>query len=326
VPQTLVVGSCSAAAGSKATGVIDAGTRADGGKIEIPVLVANGAKDGPKVWLNGSIHGDEPEGPLALLEVFQELDPARMSGAVVAVPVINGMAFESSTRGNPLDTFAYDMNRIYPGRPDGFLSERIAHAHSQAMTAIADVEVSIHSGGAHSYLAQAAIFPQGEPSLALAKALGPGWDLLLRSFSSKGSPGAVMSGLGRAAITLELGGLCDTMPARYRHNARVLADTILNILRHYHVIPGTAQYADRWSIGSAEVIGVEESGLWVPEHEPPLRKPISKGTLLARVVSLVDGSTLQEVRAPKDCVVFGLRTRPQIQAGDWAVFYSVIEQ
>jgi predicted deacylase len=321
----MVVGTCRATTGTAASGIIDAGARADAGKIEIPVLVANGAKDGPRVWLNGSIHGDEPEGPLAVLEVFKALDPATMSGAVIGVPVINGMAFEAATRGNPLDTFAYDMNRIYPGRPDGFLSERIAHAHAQAMTAHADVEVSIHSGGAHSYLAQAAIFPQGDPSFALAKALGPGWDLLLRSFSSKGSPGAVMSGLGRAAITLELGGLCDTLPGRYRHNAGVLRDTILNILRHYHVIPGTARYAERWLIGSAEVIGVEQSGLWVPEPEPPLRRPIPKGTLLARVVSLADGRVLEDVRAPKDCVVFGLRTRPQIQAGDWAVFYSVIE-
>jgi predicted deacylase len=247
-----------------------------------------------------------------------------MRGAVVGVPVLNTMAFEACQRGNPADTFAYDMNRIYPGRPEGFLSERVAHAHYLEMKEHADLEISIHSGGAHSFLAQAVLFGTGDPSLELAKALGPGWNLLLRSFASKGSPPAVMSQVGKAGVTVELGGLCETHPDRYHHNGRVLANALLNVLRHYRVVDGTALYAGRWTVGSADVMLVQQAGLWRPEPQVPLREAIAKGTLVAKVLSYT-GRVLEEVRAPADCVIFGIRTRPQVFAGEWVVFYSVVE-
>ena len=51
---------------------------------------------------------------------------------------------EAAERGNPLDTFSYDMNRIYPGRENGYLSERIASIHMEWMVKFADMEISIH--------------------------------------------------------------------------------------------------------------------------------------------------------------------------------------
>ncbi len=193
------------------------------------------------------------------------------------------------------------------------------------MKGSADYEISIHSGGAHSYLAQAVIFGPGEESLSLAKALGPGWNLLLRSFSSKGSPMAEMGQLGRAGVTVELGGLCDTRPEGFLRNGEILARAMINVLRHLGVAPGKAEYEQRLLIGSAEVIGVSRSGLWVPEENLPLRQTVAEGTLVAKVLSLT-GEVLEEVRAPTDCVIFGIRTRPQIFVGEWAVFYSVIEE
>ena len=77
----------------------------------------NGAEGGPCFWVNGAIHGDEPEGPLACQIALAEVDPARLSGTLVLCPVLNVPAFEAAQRGNPADTFTYDMNRIYPGRP-----------------------------------------------------------------------------------------------------------------------------------------------------------------------------------------------------------------
>jgi predicted deacylase len=322
---TVKVGSCSAEPSAKSSGQIGAGNHPDGSAIELPVLIANGADDGPRVWINGSIHGDEPEGPLAIISLFRRLRPEKMRGAVIGIPVVNTVAFEACERGNPLDTFSYDMNRIYPGRPEGFLSERVAHAHYQEMVGQADVEISIHSGGAHSYLAQAAIFGPGEKSFELAKALGPGWDLLLRSFASKGTPSAVMDQLGRASVTIELGGICDTVPERYLRNGELLAESLMNVLKHYGVVEGEAQYADRWLVGSADVMSVQQSGLWVPEPKIVMRRPVKEGTLVAKVLNL-RGEVLEEVRTPEDCVVFGIRTRPQVFAGDWAVFYSVVDQ
>ena len=68
------------------------------------MTVINGADDGPVLWLNAGIHGDEPQGALAVILMIRELDPQVLKGAVVCVPAMNVPAFEASKRGNPLDS------------------------------------------------------------------------------------------------------------------------------------------------------------------------------------------------------------------------------
>ena len=117
-----------------------------------PITVYRGAEDGPTLWLNGATHGDEPEGPFSIFLALRDLDPKELKGTVVAVPVMNVEAFKVGQRGDPADTFSYDMNRIYPGKPDGYPTERVAYAHWEAMKHTCDLQIAVHSGGEHSYL------------------------------------------------------------------------------------------------------------------------------------------------------------------------------
>lgn len=323
--KELVVGTARAATGTMAKGAVPVGTRAGGGPIEIPLVVLNGADDGPLLWIDGAIHGDEHEGPLSIFRLMEQLDPATVRGAVVGVPVVNVAAWEASTRGNPADLFTYDLNRIYPGRPDGHLTERIADAHHRTMIEHADLEVSIHSGGAHSYLAWAQFYNPTPEGIELAKAMGPQWDLLLKSFSDRGSPMAAMKAKGKPAITVELGGLGDTFPTRFRETGDALAGAFLNIMRHYRMIDGTPQYAKRWMVGQQKtVILAPTSGFWLPVPDA-LRQRVTQDTLLARILT-VHGDLAAEIRAPYDGIPFGMRTNPSVQLGDWCVFYGVIEE
>ncbi len=323
--RELAVGTARAKPGARATGAIPVGQRAGGAPIEIPLILVNGAADGPVLWVDGAIHGDEPEGPLAVLQLMERLDPATLRGAVVGVPVVNVGAFEASQRGNPSDLFTYDLNRIYPGRPDGHLTERIAYAHYTTLVEYADLEVSVHSGGAHSYLAYAQFFTPTPAGMELAKAMGPRWDLLLKSFSDRGSPQAAMKQHGKPAITVELGGLCDTFPGRFQANGSALVDGFQNIMRHYKMIPGSAEYARRWLVGQQKtVVLAPASGLWVSEPSV-LRQPVRQGDRLARIYSLA-GDAVADIRAPFDGIPFGLRTNPSVQLGDWCVFFGVVEE
>jgi uncharacterized protein len=115
----------------------------------------------------------------------------------VLCPVVNPPAFEAAQRGNPLDTFSYDMNRIYPGRANGYLTERIAAAHAAAMGPVADIEISIHSGGAHSFLDKSIFVDERPESVELATAMGPGWGCIMSSFNPSGSPMAYLKSLGK---------------------------------------------------------------------------------------------------------------------------------
>lgn len=319
------VGTAVASPGERATGVIPVSRRPGGEPLAIPVIVAQGVKPGPVLWIDGAIHGDEPEGPLSIHKLLAEIDPSQLSGTLVCVPVHNVLAFEAQQRGNPFDGFTYDMNRIYPGKPDGYPSERVAWAHHQELSAKADLLITVHSGGAHSYLAWAQFYNATPAGLELAKAMGPRWDLILRPIGPSGSPTSVMAAQGKAAITVELGGLCATMPQEFHANGEALKEGYLNVMRHYGMIEGKARYPERWHLGKQRTLLADVGGFFVPSPDVTFRTPIAEGTLIATITDLY-GATLSEVRAPCDGQIFGMRTLACAYQGDWACFFGEIEE
>ena len=120
--KTIEIGSAIAEPGRIAEGNIFVEKLAGGSELTIPVTIINGSKPGPCFWINGGIHGDEPEGILTCTLLKEKIKPDDLSGSIVMIPVMNVPAMEAAERGNPLDTFSYDMNRIYPGKKDGYLS------------------------------------------------------------------------------------------------------------------------------------------------------------------------------------------------------------
>lgn len=287
-------------------------------------MIVNGVADGPCFWVNGAIHGDEPEGPLACQIALREVDPLKLAGTLVMVPVVNVPAFEAAQRGNPLDTFSYDMNRIYPGRAGGYLSERVAAAHAAAMENVADFEISIHSGGAHSFLDKSIFVDESPESVELATAMGPGWGCIMSNFNPSGSPMAHLKKLGKVGITVELGGRSATSPEAFARIGRELANSILNILRHYRMYPGKAEYPSPRYKGQQEALLAPASGIYLPEPGVKFLTMMPKGTRIARIVSIF-GDTLGEIVAPADGMFFGLRALPNVTTGDWCCFFCKVE-
>jgi predicted deacylase len=322
--RTITVGTASAAPGTAVRGAIPVTELAGGTPLEIPVVVVNGANEGPCFWVNGAIHGDEPEGPLACQIALAEVDPAQLSGTLVLCPVLNVPAFEAAQRGNPADTFAYDMNRIYPGNPAGYLSERVAAAHAAAMGPVADLEISIHSGGSHSFLDKAIFVDERPESVELATAMGVGWGCIMSSFNPSGSPMAYMKELGKVGITVELGGRSATSPSAFARVGRELADSILNILRHYEMYPGEALYPSPRYRGQQEALLAPASGIFIPEPGVEFLTMMAKGDPIARIVN-VFGDTLAQLEAPADGMFFGLRALPNVTTGDWCCFFCKVE-
>lgn len=322
--RTITVGTASAASGTAVRGAIPVTELAGGTPLEIPVVVVNGANEGPCFWVNGAIHGDEPEGPLACQIALAEVDPAQLSGTLVLCPVLNVPAFEAAQRGNPADTFTYDMNRIYPGNPDGYLSERVAAAHAAAMGPVADLEISIHSGGSHSFLDKAIFVDERPESVELATAMGVGWGCIMSSFNPSGSPMAYMKELGKVGITVELGGRSATSPSAFARVGRELADSILNILRHYEMYPGEALYPSPRYRGQQEALLAPASGIFIPEPGVEFLTMMAKGDPIARIVN-VFGDTLAQLEAPADGMFFGLRALPNVTTGDWCCFFCKVE-
>lgn len=316
----ITVGSIRCEAGRKAAGYIDAVHRLDGTAFRIPVLIAAGKADGPVLLVDGGIHGDEHEGPLVITSLARELDPMHMRGIFIGVPVMNVGGFEAMARGNPRDTHSFDMNRIYPGRPNGFLTDRIAHVHDTMIGSLADMEITLHSGGNIAYLAETIFRGAGDnKGMELAQAMGPEWPIILDSPRPSGSPLAAMLERGKTAITVELGGAAITMPDVLQEKVDILKRALRNVLYHYDMIEGKARYAGRLWRGKQMVVQASQSGLLEPNPDIPLKKPIKKGELLLRILDLF-GETVEELHSPCKGTLFGVRTYPAVTAGDWALF------
>ncbi|MBP1888416.1 putative deacylase, partial [Ensifer mexicanus] len=93
------------------------------GSVMIPITVIKNG-EGPTALLTGGNHGDEYEGPIALFDLARTLGPDAMTGRVIIVPAMNYPAFTAGTRTSPIDKG--NMNRSFPGRPDGTVTEKIA--------------------------------------------------------------------------------------------------------------------------------------------------------------------------------------------------------
>jgi hypothetical protein len=323
--EALTIGAVAVLPGEMKRGVIQAGADMAGRPYAMPIIVVRGVEEGPCLWINGATHGDEPEGAFSIFLALKQIDPQKLRGTVVAVPAMNVNAFTAGTRGDPLDTFSYDMNRIYPGKADGYPTERIAYAHWLAMKETCDLQIAVHSGGEHSYLAHMIFASDNPVSLELAAAMGAQWPLVFRSPVGGGNPSSMMGSLGKGGITVELGGNCRTLTRDFHVVAADLAASYLNVLRHYKMIEGTASYAPAWQQGFQIALLAPATGIFVGNPDLPFETLIPQGTPLGVIYDLY-GEVLAELTAPREGVVFGLRSRPSVIEGQWCCFFGVIEQ
>ncbi|MGB6118216.1 MAG: succinylglutamate desuccinylase/aspartoacylase family protein [Mesorhizobium sp.] len=114
------------------------------GHIPIPIAVARRG-EGPTLLLTGGIHGDEYEGPLVLYDLMRRLDQLDLSGRLIIIPSVNHPAFIAGSRVSPIDQL--NMNRVFPGRRDGSVTEMIAHYVSTQVLPLADYVIDCHAGG-----------------------------------------------------------------------------------------------------------------------------------------------------------------------------------
>jgi N2-acetyl-L-2,4-diaminobutanoate deacetylase len=114
------------------------------GSVMIPLTVVRNG-EGPTALLTGGNHGDEYEGPVALFDLARGLAPERVKGRVIIVPAMNYPAFQAGTRTSPIDRG--NLNRSFPGRPDGTVTQKIADYFTRTLLPLADIVLDIHSGG-----------------------------------------------------------------------------------------------------------------------------------------------------------------------------------
>ncbi|MFI4986860.1 MAG: succinylglutamate desuccinylase/aspartoacylase family protein, partial [Alphaproteobacteria bacterium] len=114
------------------------------GWIAIPISCVKRG-EGPTVLLVAGNHGDEYEGQVALMKLTRRLEPADVSGRIIILSAANFPAALAGRRVSPIDDG--NLNRSFPGNPDGSVTQMIAHYLEAVLLPKAQLIVDLHSGG-----------------------------------------------------------------------------------------------------------------------------------------------------------------------------------
>ena len=132
--------------GEKVFQRIPIGEFADGSPVSLPVCTITGRKDGPTVYVQGGMHGDETTGIEVARQAIAQTDPEDVRGSLVVVPVANVPSYLTRTRGWLLEErWLIDVNRVFPGSPGGLMSERIADVLLGEFVLNADFTLDLHA-------------------------------------------------------------------------------------------------------------------------------------------------------------------------------------
>ncbi|SAK78482.1 ectoine utilization protein EutE [Caballeronia arationis] len=179
------------------------------GAVMIPVTVVKRG-EGPTVLLTGGNHGDEYEGPIALSKLASTLKAGDINGRVIIVPFMNFPAFKAGTRTSPID--AGNLNRSFPGKPDGTVTEKIADYFQRHLLPLADYVLDIHAGGRTlDFVPFAAIHllpdsTQQARCEAAMRAFGAPYSMRMLELDSVGLFDSAVEEAGKVFVSTELGG------------------------------------------------------------------------------------------------------------------------
>jgi predicted deacylase len=305
--NVIEIGSARATRGQRADGWLEIGRRTDNSAIETPVILVNGAHDGPALWIHACTHGDEFDGTVAIWRALELVHPDALRGALIVFPALNTSAFEARQRVSPID--GLDLNRVFPGDPNGSYTRRLAHLTEQMVMEHADFMIDLHGGGNEYSVVYYTIFHNaaneaGQASERLAKAAGS--HLVWASNDAWLRDGLFtrVTKAGIGAMLVECGG----EGRLHEQNVRDHERSLLSMMRHLEMIDGAAEPAaqDFVMMRSADFFHCTLGGVLTPLVA--LGDEVQAGQPLVRIRD-VFGNDVETVAAPTGpSIVLAIKT------------------
>ncbi|MEB0042578.1 succinylglutamate desuccinylase/aspartoacylase family protein [Pseudomonas sp. MH10] len=289
------------------------------GRIPIPVVVLKKGV-GPTVLLTGGNHGDELEGPIALMKLIQRMSSLEINGRLIVIPGLNFPAFENGTRTSPIDKG--NLNRLFPGNRSGSLTEMIAHYVNTELFPISDVILDLHAGGASFQHAPAllASLPanreQHDDYLRLVYAFAAPTTMVMNLLGEDRTYGAAAERQGKLFLCGEFGGGASCSPG----NLKIVEDGLHRVLHSLGVlneVPPTP-------VQKTRLVKVEDSGHYLFASARGVFEPcfslgdrVTKGQLAGRLFDIdAPWKPAEELHFAKEGEVMVQRTFAHVAAGD----------
>jgi len=315
----VTVGPLTVQPGGRASGMIQVSSGKDEATT-IPISVIHGAKAGPTLALVAGNHGYEYTPIIALQRLLPRLDPKQMSGTLLLVHVANMPSFLKRTiYYSPVD--GKNLNRVYPGKADGTVSERIAYQITKEIIERADYVLDIHCGDGNESLRPYSYWDVKaggkevvEKSRQLALAFG--LDRIVMDSERPSDPAqsvycsTTATTRGKPAITIESGGLGVTDDESITRIER----GVMSVMRLLKMIEGQPQMVEHpMFIDRSDVLRSDETGIFYPLVEKG--HTVAKGTLMGYVTDFF-GKRIYELRAPFAGEVLYILGTPPVSKGE----------
>lgn len=303
-------------------GYIRTAFTADGAEVKVPLMVACGMQEGPVLWINAAVHGEEISGIFAIHKLFASLDLKNLKGTVIASPVCNPLGVRGCNKFTPEDQL--DMDQQFPGSADGWLSEQMAFHFFQEVKGNADYLIDLHAlGGVNGvpytvYKSVSKVDAKvNKISRQLALNMGIEFNCYVDLSTATGElPGSVMGALdmqcvlnGIPAIMVELGAGNRVM----WEYVDLVVEGLKNNLHYLGMIPGkTVKFSNQKIITKRNFPCCHRGGLAMAKAKPGQK--LAAGECIATIIDFV-GNELENMTTPQEVYLLGVLENPIVHSG-----------
>jgi predicted deacylase len=316
--ETLMVGDLRVGPGEMQSGFLKVPAGADAPEIQLPVTVINGIRPGPVLALTAGIHGYEYPPIIALQRLRGQIEPKRLSGGIILVHIVNLPSFLKRTiYYNPYDW--KNMNRVFPGKADGSICERIAFRLSKEVVDRCDFLLDLHCGDGNEDLTPYIYCTEtGNPDLDRRTrdlSVNFGFKVIIHETVKPNEPSATLcanSALlkGKPALTVESGRLGRTD----EEDIARLSRGVLNTLKHLKMTEGLPELPpDNVWVRTVTYVRSDFEGIFYPLGQAG--RHVEKGEVLGYLTDYF-GNILQKAVAPHGGMILYIAATPPVSKGE----------
>ncbi len=280
--------------------------------LSLPLLTVRGARPGPTLAVTAGVHGDEYEGVRAIYETVESLDPATLSGTLLAVPIVNPPAHRAVLRLSPVDHA--NLARVFPGDPHGTLSQQIAHTLATQVIAPADFYLDLHSGGVKYAMPSMAGYASFDPRARAAAEIFGAPVIWGHPIVEPGRTVSYARDRNIPFLYTEAWGAGRIAPA----DLLMMKRGMMNLLRHLQMLPGAPDipHPPRRLFGAGNTDdGLAASAPGFLLLQVSLLDKVESGQPLGRLLDPL-GHTIETYSAPKKGTIALTHEMPIVEKGD----------
>ena len=271
----------------------------------VPVLIAHGKQAGPKLCLTAAIHGDELNGIEMVRRLMYQLEPASMRGTVIGIPIVNLDGFRRASR---YLADRRDLNRHFPGSPNGSAADRIGHSLFADVIRQCQFLVDLHTGSQ-----QRINLPQIRGNLKDEKVFGFtrhfGGITVLHGVGAKGTLRRAANDAGIPAVTMEAGGPHELDESAVDAGVKSLETLLQNLGiqdgKRFWSSPQPVFYKSDW-------VRADQGGILMSTVK--LGDKVREGQVLGSVIDPVS-NTGSAILAPFNGRILGMAVNQVVQTG-----------